>query len=132
MLKFKTEKNKTFAPKRQGNFDIYVADSKKGFQAGQIDRLKEVVIYAVYWGVIKRAGAWYKILENDEWKFQGSEKVLEFLRDNDEARELVEGKVMAIALNTKRANSDEPETLVTDEGYEIDPETGEIISEGNI
>lgn len=129
MIKFKTEKNKTFAPKRQGNFDIYVMDSNKGFKAGEIDRLKEVITYAIYWNVIKRAGSWFTILDNPDWKFQGANGVLEFLREHDDIRKMVEDKVSAIALSTKKANAEAPETLVTDEGYEIDPETGEIIGQ---
>lgn len=131
-LKFKTEKNKTFPPKRTGVFDIYVAQSNDGFDAGEIDRLKEIITYAVRWDIIKKAGSWFTILDNTDWKFQGGAQVLEFLRDNPEIAEEVAKKVLVIATATvkKDLNSMEEITLVTDEGLEINPETGEIISDG--
>lgn len=128
-IKFKTEKNKTFPPKRTGVFDIYVAESDKGFKAGEVDRLKEIIVYAVKWDIITRAGSWYKILDNEEWKFQGGEKVLEFLRDNPDIQEQVANKVMALATATNKKNSKENLTVVTEDGKEVDPETGEIINE---
>lgn len=128
-VKFKVEKNKTFPPHRQGTFDIYVAKSNKGFKAGDIDRLKEVVMYAIYWGIIKRAGSWMTILDNPEWKFQGSTRVIEFLRENEDVLEEVERQVMAIALTTRRNSGDEPTSYVLDDGREIDPDTGEILSD---
>jgi recombination protein RecA len=128
-VKFKTEKNKTFAPKRVGMFDIYVHDSKTGFTAGEIDRMKEVIVYAVRWGVIQRAGAWFTILDNPEWKFQGGASVLEFLRDNPEVMEEVEKKVMVLATSTIKKESTEELTVVTDDGLEVDPETGEVLND---
>lgn len=127
-LKFKTEKNKTFAPKRTGIFDIYVAEANNGFQAGQIDRLKEIITYAVRWDVIKKAGSWFTILGNEDWKFQGGAQVLEFLRDNQEIAEEVAGKVLAMATTTTKQSTEELE-YVTEDGKTVDPETGEILSE---
>lgn len=130
-VKFKTEKNKTFAPKRTGVFDIYVDESSNGFKAGEIDRLKEIITYAVRWDVIKRAGSWYTILDDENMKFQGGSQVLEFLRENDDVRRIVEKKVMALALNGLKAQqTNEPITIVTEDGKEIDPETGEVLSDG--
>lgn len=135
MVKFKTEKNKTFPPKRQGTFDIYVDDANNGFTAGQIDRLKEVVTYAIFWGVVKKSGGWYSVLGDESNKIQGAAKVLDYLRENAEVREEVEKQVMAVALTTKKSDRGkkkgeaEPITYETEdgEGYVIDPETGEVI-----
>jgi recombination protein RecA len=127
-VKFKTEKNKTFSPKRTGLFDIYVSESNKGFQAGEIDRLKEIVTYAVRWDVIKRAGSWFTILDNEDWKFQGGPQVLEFLRENEDIATEVANKVLAMATATVK-NTGEELTVVTEDGKTVDPETGEIISE---
>lgn len=125
-VKFKTEKNKTFPPKRAGQFDIYVDDSETGFKAGDIDRLKEIISFAVRWDIIQKRGAWFTILDNPEWKFQGGPKVLEFLRENEEARLEVERQVMAVALNESKRGQKE---LVTEDGRRVDPETGEILDE---
>lgn len=126
-LKFKVEKNKTFPPKRTGEFDLYVQTSKKGFKAGDIDRLKEVVKYAVYWDVIQKRGPWYTVMDNPDWKFQGGEAVLEFLRTNEDAMRAVEERVKAIALNTSR--SSDKLLYETEDGITYDPETGEVIED---
>lgn len=131
-ITFKTEKNKTFAPKRVGKFDIYVAESNNGFKAGQVDRLKEIITYAVKWDIIKKSGSWFTILDNPEWKFQGGALVLDFLRDNPEVAEEVAKKVLVIATSSikqVKTNAEET-TLVDDQGREIDPETGEILNDG--
>jgi recombination protein RecA len=128
-VKFKTEKNKTFSPKRTGVFDIYVAEANNGFQAGEIDRLKEIITYAVRWDVIKKAGSWFTILGNEDWKFQGGAQVLEFLRENDEIREEVASKVLAMSTSVTKKNEGEL-SFVTEDGKTIDPETGEVLSDG--
>lgn len=128
-VKFKTEKNKTFSPKRTGVFDIYVSEANNGFQAGEIDRLKEIITYAVRWDVIKKAGSWFTILDNLDWKFQGGAQVLEFLRENEEIANEVAGKVLAMATSTTKKNEGEL-SYVTEDGKTIDPETGEVLSDG--
>lgn len=128
-IKFKTEKNKTFSPKRTGVFDIYVEESNTGFVAGQIDRLKEIITYAVRWDIIKKAGSWFTILDNPEWKFQGGAGVLQFLRENPEVAEEVAQKVLVMATSTIKKSA-EPTTYVTESGKEVDPETGEVLNDG--
>ena len=127
-IKFKTEKNKTFPPKRTGTFDIYVDESNKGFKAGQVDNFKETIVYAVKWGVIERAGAWYTILGNQEWRFQGGAKVLEFLLENKDVMDIVQQKVKTLATSSIRQGNAEM-TIITDDGKEVDLDTGEILSE---
>lgn len=127
-IKFKTEKNKTFAPKRTGEFDIYVEHTDKGFRPGQVDRLKEVMTYAVYWGAIEKRGAWFFIDGVDE-KFQGGASVLEFLRSNPEWQRIVESRVMELAMTKKKPSSNEPVTYVDAQGRVIDNETGEIVGQ---
>lgn len=122
-VKFKTEKNKTFAPFRQGTFDLYVDHNDAGIPVAHIDRLKEVVTYAIYWGVIRRGGAWYYI--GTDLKFQGSEAVLRALREDDDLRQRVESEVLHIALQGKAKK----EIIQTKDGEEVDLETGEIITE---
>jgi len=134
-LKFKTEKNKTFAPMRSGIFDIYVMESRKGFKAGEIDHLKEIAAYAKYYGIIQQNGSYYKVLGNDDWNLQGIDKVLDFLELNPEIRKVVEEKTLKAALEgappAGKKKEKEELTLVTENGEEVDPETGEILSEGN-
>jgi recombination protein RecA len=126
-VKFKTEKNKTFAPFRQGTYDLYVDKNTKGIPIGHFDRLKEVATYAIYWGVIKRKGPWYYI--GTDMKIQGGEALVAALRDNDELRERIESETMAIATSGK--SKKEVTTHETAEGnqMEVDEESGEILSE---
>jgi recombination protein RecA len=95
-VKVMIDKNKTFAPRRQCTIDIYTKDCKElPFRAGDIDRLKEVMQYAIYYNIITREGAYYRI-EGVEENFHGGERLLEFLRTNEEARLMVERRVMAV------------------------------------
>jgi recombination protein RecA len=59
VTKFKTNKNKTYKQQRTGEFDFYFDDSER-VQAGHIDNAKEIVINGIIWGVIEKAGAWFK------------------------------------------------------------------------
>lgn len=130
-ITFKTEKNKTFSPKRTGKFDIYVDDSETGFTAGQVDRLKEIITYAVRAGVINKSGSWFTILDNPEWKFQGGKDVLDFLRTNTDIAEMVASKVLAIATSTiKKAQdyAEQPIVHIDEQGRHWDPETGEELN----
>lgn len=120
-VKFKTEKNKTFPPFRTGSYDLYVDDRNvQGITPSQIDRLKEVMTYAIYWGVIQRRGAWYYI--GEELKFQGGEALLEGLRTDVALQKRVEEQVMAIALQGKAKAQ-----ILPTETRKIDYETGEIL-----
>lgn len=109
-IKFKTEKNKTFPPKRTGTFDIYFDDTDI-FKAGDIDRLKEVTEYAIKYGVVEQAGAWFFLNRGTEHekKFQGKPALITFLRENPRMMEKIEKTVMDIAFQR------------------VDPETGEVL-----
>lgn len=120
-VKFKTEKNKTFPPFRTGTYDLYVdPKNERGIVPGHVDRLKEVMTYAIYWGVIQRRGAWYYL--GEDTKFQGGEALLQGLREDDTLRRTVEEAVMAIALQGKAKSQ-----IIPTESPKIDYETGEIL-----
>jgi hypothetical protein len=125
-VKFKTEKNKTFAPHKQGTYDLFVDRNEKGIPIGHIDRIKEVATYAIYWGVIKRKGGWYYI--GSDLKYQGIDSLLEALRANDELRDTIESETMAIATSGKSKKEVITHETAAGEEVEIDNETGEILS----
>jgi recombination protein RecA len=125
-IKFKTEKNKTFPPKRQGSFDIYVTDSDTGFRAGQVDRLKEVVSYGIYWGVIRKSAAWFYV-DGVEKPFNGGDKMLEFLRTSPEHVAQIEKAVMALALSKVNKQDIGPATYTDEKGRVIRVDTGEVV-----
>ena len=59
VVKFKTNKNKTYKQQQTGEFDFYFDDSDR-VPIAHIDNAKETVIEGIAWGVIERAGAWFK------------------------------------------------------------------------
>lgn len=127
--KFLIRKNRTYAPNRKGAFDLYFKDAD-GFEAGEIDRLKEVVTYAVLWGIITRRGAWYYINkdEDNEVKRQGKEALLDFLRENPDVLEGIENKVKNKVIDDDK-KSNEDDKIVEKDGKLINTETGEVLEE---
>lgn len=80
VVKFKIEKNKTFRRMQTGEFDFYFAKNNAGVKEFHNDYLKEIVICGVEWGVIERAGAWFKYKDN---KYQGMEALISAMREGD-------------------------------------------------
>jgi recombination protein RecA len=74
--------NKTGQPSVSGEYDFYY----KGDFVG-IDTLSEIVDEAVEYGVIKKSGAWFSY--NGSGSLQGKEKIVEWLRENEETRDKI-------------------------------------------
>ena len=79
VVKFKTHKNKTYKQQQSGEFDFYF-DEAEGHNIGEIDNFKEIVIEGIAWGVIERAGAWFKY--KGENLAQGADNTVAHLRAN--------------------------------------------------
>lgn len=103
-IKFNAKKNKTYAPHKKGAFDFYVAGPMKG----QIDRMKEVVDFAIFHGIIERRGAWYYI-DGVEESFQGKNNLNEFLRDHPEHMRNIERAVMRTVQGANMPDNEEQE-----------------------
>jgi recombination protein RecA len=69
-VKFETKKNKTFKPFQVGMFKFYYE--------GIIDNEEAIVQYAIIHGLVDQKGAWFYF---EDEKFQGKEKLLEYLRN---------------------------------------------------
>ncbi|MFA6972497.1 MAG: ATPase domain-containing protein [Gallionella sp.] len=95
-IHFRTTKSKVYMPYREGDIDFYIKDAY-GVKKGEIDRLKEVVNYGVYYNIIKQAGAFFSY---DSHKFQGREKLVAFFKDNIKEAVKVKSEIMAVALRT--------------------------------
>lgn len=78
-VKFKTHKNKTYKQQQTGDFDFYF-DEAEGHVLGEIDNFKETVIEGMAWGVIERAGAWFKYKGNNI--AQGADNTVAYLREH--------------------------------------------------
>ena len=88
VVKFKIEKNKTYKRMQSGEFDFYFSENDAGVPVSYNDNEKEVVVCAVEYGVIERAGAWFKYGDR---KFQGLPNLVEALKiDPDLMNELKE------------------------------------------
>jgi len=84
----KTVKNKTFMPCRDGQFDFYF--DKEGLV---VDNEKSVIEYAMRYGIIVRAGAWYNYGDK---KWQGGDAVIAEMKGDKKLYEEIQGKVTEI------------------------------------
>lgn len=75
-VRFKTNKNKTYKQQQVGVFDFYFDDTPR-VKMAHIDNAKEVVIEGIQWGVIERAGAWFKYKGQNI--AQGAENTVDYL-----------------------------------------------------
>ncbi len=87
-VRVKVVKNKVAPPFRQAEFDIY-------FNEG-ISKVGELVDVGVECGIIEKSGAWYSF--NGSRIGQGRENAKEFLKNNPEARDSVQQKIMELKM----------------------------------
>lgn len=93
VLKFKFVKNKVGKPYQEGETVLYFG---KGF-----DQIYEIVDLAVQYGIIQKGGAWFNFEVPEKkgskkmvpMKFQGKDKVLEYLRNDPMGFEYIKGLV---------------------------------------
>lgn len=117
----KVIKNKTAAPFKTANFIIR-------FGVG-IDKVDEVLTYATKFGIVEKAGAWFKY--RGENVAQGREKALLWLKSNPD---LIDGFTKQIKEIMNNAYEDDDSIIqVNEDSYDVeedvkfDPETGEIL-----
>lgn len=93
VVKFRIEKNKTFKRMQVGEFDYYYSENNAGVNKFFNDNIKEVIMCAVEWGVIERAGAWFRYKDN---KYQGLAGAVEALKKNPEIIDELKQEVLNI------------------------------------
>ena len=81
--KCKVVKNKVAPPFKETQFDMIFGEG--------ISRLGEIITMGEELGFIKKSGAWYSY--NGERLGQGKEKTKKFLKENDDLRLEIEGKI---------------------------------------
>ena len=81
--KCKVVKNKVAPPFKETQFDMIFGEG--------ISRLGEIITLGEELGFIKKSGAWYSY--NGERLGQGKEKTKKFLKENDDLRLEIEGKI---------------------------------------
>ena len=89
--KVKVVKNKVAPPFKTVNFEILYGEG--------ISRHGEIIDLGVQHGIVDKAGSWYSY--GDDRIGQGKENVREFLRNNPEMADEIEGKIRAKLLPSK-------------------------------
>ena len=94
VVKFKIEKNKTFKRMQTGEFDFYFTENEAKVDKFFNDENKEVIMSSVEYGLIEKAGAWFKYKDN---KYQGLAKLLEAMQDDEELVADMKKQIMHLA-----------------------------------
>lgn len=96
-VKFKVEKNKTFPSGKQGEFDMYTEENSAGVKKGFCDIYMSIILEAKSFGLIERAGSYFYLSSDPTNKFQGQEKLIDYLMDNPDIIESMKDEILSIA-----------------------------------
>lgn len=96
-VKFKVEKNKTFPSGKQGEFDMYSEGNSAGVKKGFCDIYMSIILEAKSFGLIERAGSYFYLSSDPTNKFQGQEKLIDYLMDNPDIIESMKDEILSIA-----------------------------------
>lgn len=96
-VKFKVEKNKTFPSGKQGEFDMYSEENSAGVKKGFCDIYMSIILEAKSFGLIERAGSYFYLTSDPTNKFQGQEKLIDYLMDNPDIIESMKDEILSIA-----------------------------------
>ena len=98
VVKFKIEKNKLYKRMQTGEFDFYYDTNGAGVTPNYNDNEKSIIMLAVQWGVVERAGAWFRY--NDK-KYQGVEPLIKELRADRELYDKLYQEVFTLVTSNK-------------------------------
>ncbi len=98
VVKFMINKNKTGRIHQSGEYDFYFSENSAQIKPGFIDNIKELIILCVEHGVIIRGGAWFNY---GDLRWQGQEKMIESIRNDQELMQELREKVNAAVLKKK-------------------------------
>lgn len=94
-IKFKTHKNKTYKQQRTGSFDFYFDSTLDGsHEMGEIDNFKSIVVLGIEYGIIERAGAWFKYNGNN--LAQGADNTVTYLKHNQDVYNEIKDKLFKL------------------------------------
>ena len=95
VIKYKVEKNKTFPAGRTGEFDMYTDEKNSaGIKKGFCDVPLSIILEAMKFGIIERGGSYFYLASDPDNKFQGKEKLIEYLKENTELIEQLKEEVL--------------------------------------
>lgn len=102
-VEFSIRKNKTYPMASPGMFSLYFVDDPGNYRVGQTDIDAQVLRLAIYWGLVKKGGAWLTFPDGS--RYQGVAKGAQALRDNPDLLEAMKIKVREKELSWTKEGS---------------------------
>ena len=76
---------------------MYSEENSAGIKKGFCDVYMSIIVEAKSFGLIERAGSYFSLSSDPSVKFQGQDKLIDYLMDNPEIIEGMKDEILSIA-----------------------------------